>query len=97
MAAKRLGMHNGDFVFLAIDLEVSSNWDGESWTNGFRPVVNVLNGLISFKVYKVNMREKKYDGFNEEVTRRMAQPPFNINTTKTVRFLSCFHLHFCFA
>lgn len=84
MAAKRLGMHNGDFVFLAIDLEVSSNWDGESWTNGFRPVVNVLNGLISFKVYKVNMREKKYDGFNEEVTRRMAQPPFNINTTKTV-------------
>ena len=84
MAAKKLGMHNGDFMLIAVDLEISSKWDTERWTEGYRPVVNVLNGIISIKVLKVNMRDSKFTGFNNEVTRRMALPPFNINETKTV-------------
>lgn len=77
-------MHNGEFMFIAIDLELSSLWNAEKWTRGYRPIVNVLNGIISVKVFKVNMRDKKYDNFNDEVTRRMALPPFSINESRTV-------------
>ena len=84
LAAKQLGMHNGEYALIAIDLEVSSIWDTEEWTIGYRPVVDVLNGMISIKVFKVNMKDSQFTHFNNEVIRRMALPPFNINQTKSV-------------
>ena len=84
MAAKKLGMHNGEYMFIAIDLEIASSWDRQKFTRGFRPVKNVLSGIISVKVSKVDMKQSKYKSFNDEVIRRMAQQPFNINVTSSV-------------
>eukprot|EP00795_Rhopilema_esculentum_P006238 gene6238-11649_t len=84
VAAKKLGMHNGEYMFIAVDLEIASSWDRQKFTRGLRPVKNVLSGIISVKVSKVDMKESKYNSFNDEVIRRMAQQPFNINVTSSV-------------
>ena len=88
LAAKKLGMHNGEYALIAIDLELSSKWDKEQWTIGYRPIANVLNGVISIKVFKVNMKSNEFAYFNSEVVRRMALPPFNINQTASVSIIA---------
>ena len=80
-------MHNGEYALIAIDLELSSKWDTEQWTNGYRPIANVLNGVISIKVFKVSMKSNNFAHFNSEVIRRMALPPFNINQTASVSII----------
>ena len=84
IAAKQLGMHNGEYMFIAIDLEFTSRWDGYSWGKAHAPVRNVLDGIVSVRVSKVSMRDSKFKSFNDDVIRRMALPPFGINVTKSV-------------
>eukprot|EP00794_Sanderia_malayensis_P009713 gene9713-10700_t len=84
IAAKKLSMFSGDYAFVTVDLEFSTRWDKQSWAVGHTPVKNTLNGVINVKVLKVSMRDAQFASFNDEVIRRMALPPFNINVTKSV-------------
>ena len=84
LAAKKLDMLGGEYMFVTVDLEISSKWDSQSWAAGYTPVKQHFNGIVNIKVFKVDMRDVKYDGFNAEVKRRMALTPFNTVVNSTV-------------
>ena len=70
IAAKQLGMQNGEYMFVAIDLEFSSKWDLYSWGKQHAPVTNFLNGIVSVRVSKVSMRDSRFKSFNDDVFAR---------------------------
>ena len=91
LRAQKLGMTNGEFVFISFEINISYDYifRTTTWKNGTADSASnqlALEAFRSLLIFGVVVDfGADYEQFTDEVRRRMSDPPFNIPQNETVR------------
>ncbi|XP_057309237.1 atrial natriuretic peptide receptor 1-like isoform X2 [Hydractinia symbiolongicarpus] len=72
--ARRMGMFNGDYVFITLDFQVEKKWEKEPWMKGYN-ISTAFTGFLDLSVRKPSGLAS-YDAFSRIVRKRMIEAPF---------------------
>ena len=95
-AADSLGMTNGDYAFITVDLNTDVFYNDDQWTGNEGEdsrFPDILNGIIDLSVYRPELSEdfkKKY----KEVAVNQLEPSIKINLHSKVKSKDVYHILF---